>query len=149
MRLAYYPNPYGFVEFKSNKRDAIELLNNGDLTSDEYEQLISEADFTSDIPLIRFDYSPSQYCEKYHPAAHFHVGFFVDNRWSSRRVLSPYAFFLNILMNYYSHLWKPNGNVDALIHEKIDSAYQVEVSNCSLLDDAYFSEHEYKRLYVS
>ncbi|QVK23735.1 DUF2290 domain-containing protein [Shewanella dokdonensis] len=105
VRLAYYPNPYIFIEHINEKNDALSLLDIGELTHEEYEQLISESTCYSEIPIIRYDLSTEQYCENYHPTAHFHIGFNSESRWPVRRVLSPLAFFLNIIKNYYIDIW--------------------------------------------
>lgn len=99
--------------------------------------------------MIRYDLSLKQYCEKYHPAAHFHIGFHVKNRWPVRRKLTPYAFLLKILMLYYPDLWHSVGDSGDVEPNWLDTEYQKEVSKCNYLDDDYFKEHEYKRLHFS
>jgi len=147
-RLAYYPNPYHYLEYKSHKVTAQQLLDEGEINFDEFEQLISEADFTCDIPFIRYDLSLKQYCEVLHPAAHLHIGFHAENRWPARRLLTPYAFMLKVLMHYYSKLWVKGKGIDMEVHQMLDDAYRAEVSNCDLLDDCYFKPHETERLYI-
>lgn len=149
VRLAYYPNPYQFLKYKENKVAALQLLDDGDITHDEYEQLLSESDFTCDIPVIRYDLSIGQYCEVFHPAAHLHVGFHAENRWPSRRQLSPYAFMLMILMHYYTQLWSRSGERDEHIHAKLDAEYRRAMSSCNLLNAHQFKKHEFERLYLS
>ena len=95
LRYAYYPNPYQFVDFKKEVKSIQDLFDSGELTDLEYQQLINEAEFILDIPLIRYDYSPSQYNDKFHPASHFHIGFHSDNRWPVSKVLNPFIFFIN------------------------------------------------------
>lgn len=148
IRLAFYPNPYKFVEFSDYKRDALSLLDNQELTHEEYSQLLSEAEFSGDVPAIRYDYSLEQYCENYHPAAHFHIGFFADNRWPTKRILTPYAFMLKILRHYYLKYWiKILDTSETPSQDKLDEIYRNEVSNCPLLDDNNFSQKEEERLH--
>lgn len=92
LRYAYYPNPYQFLEYQKELKDCNDLLNNEIITEENYSQMISEAIFTHDIPSIRYDYSPTQYEERFHPASHFHIGFHGENRWPVTRVLTPYSF---------------------------------------------------------
>lgn len=146
LRLVYYPNPYNFSEYQETLREYEDLLINGDLSNEEYEQFLSEEFFTSDIPLIRYDYAPNQYCENYHPAAHLHIGFEAENRWPVKRVLSPYAFLLKILMIYYSKLWKEWGN-NGDAANSLDELYREELISCKHLDTELFSSIEEKRLY--
>jgi len=150
IRLAYYPNPYKFVEYQSHKREALKLLDNNEITEDEYDQLISEEFTTTDIPVIRYDLSLRQYCKNYHPAAHFHIGFFSENRWPVRRKLSPLAFLFKILMHYYPSIWFSIGDSgDPDEPNDLDMQYRTEVASCAFLDTIYFSKMECERLYFT
>ena len=149
VRLAYYPNPYQFVEFKNEKKEALELLDLGEISFDESEQLLSEGDFTCDIPLIRYDLSLKQYCNKYHPAAHFHIGFYAENRWPVKRYLSPYAFLLKILKTYYPKIWIRHGDIGKEKENKLDAEYRNEVSNCAVISSDYFDQYAEQRLYFT
>ena len=145
LRFAYYPNPYSFVEYENEKKAASELLNDGDISDAEFEQLVSECNFTCDIPLIRYDYSPSQYCKKYHPTAHFHIGFRSENRWPVKRAITPVVFFLKILSHYYHETWKKAEDSDETnILEKI---YRLETNNCEVLSAEFFSSEESQKLH--
>ncbi|MBP3140109.1 DUF2290 domain-containing protein [Aliivibrio fischeri] len=154
LRLAYYPNPYRFVEYKELKKEALELLNDGCLTDIEYEQLLSEAEFSCDIPVIRYDLSFRQHCEHYHPTGHLHVGFHSENRWPVDRILSPYAFILKILMYYYPQLWKEKGEELSNCSTNInwlDVEYRKELSSCtkiSVVENSKFTTIESERLYI-
>lgn len=152
VRLAYYPNPYQFSEYMSEKREALDLLNNNQITETEYEQLISEADFTSDVPVIRYDLSFKQHCKLYHPTAHFHIGFHAENRWPVGRVLTPKAFFLKTLYNYYPEKWRELETSEGDTIKNIwDSIYRSELlSNCPLVSDLspqHFEQMEKERLH--
>lgn len=146
VRLAYYPNPYQFVNYRSQKKEALELLECGELSLSDYEQLVSEEDFTCDIPVIRYDLSLKQHCEKYHPAAHFHIGFFAENRWPVRRVLTPYAFLLKILMHYYPKVWFNVGDRGD-DNNWLDLAYRNELTSCNILQQDFFKQEEVERLH--
>ncbi len=141
LRFAYYPNPYQFVEYINDKRAALTMLESGEINREEYDQLLSEGTFTCDIPLIRYDLSLKQYSKKYHPAAHFHIGFYAENRWPVRRKLTPFAFLLDVLTLYYPKLWRSAGDADVI--------YRKEVSQCNYLEEQYFSEEEFQRLYFN
>lgn len=147
LRYAYYPNPYKFAEFQKELKDCNELLEQNILTQPEYEQFISEAIFTHDIPSIRYDYSPSQYNQKFHPASHFHIGFHSENRWPVSRVLTPYTFFLKILAMYYSDVWVENfeyssdATLNDLFRASKQESYRVPMG--------FFSDEDEKRLVVT
>ncbi|WP_165493680.1 DUF2290 domain-containing protein [Phytopseudomonas daroniae] len=149
IRLAYYPNPYSFIEYQNDRQTAESMLANGDITLQEFEQLISEGNMTFDIPIIRYDLSTNQYCAKYHPAAHFHIGFKAENRWPVNRVLSPFAFFLKIIFLYHSLTWKEKGEYEkeSKIENYFEEEYIRELASCSQLDDDFFQETEARRLH--
>lgn len=146
LRLVYYPNPYKFVEYQENKLVVEKMYQNHEITLEEYQQFLSEEFFTSDIPLIRYDLSKSQYCENYHPTAHFHIGFHAENRWPVKRVLTPMAFMLKILMHYYTKWWKDLGDKGAA-ENILTKLYRDEITRCPLIDTGYFSNLEEGRLY--
>ena len=138
------------MEYQEHKAEALQLLEDEEITQEDYEQLLSEGDFTCDTPLIRYDLSLKQYCECYHPAAHLHVGFYVENRWPVCRKLTPFAFFLKILMHYYPKLWIDAGDLGiGKGPNKLDDLYRDEVSRCESLDSDYFTELEAQRLHIS
>lgn len=148
IRLAYYPNPYQFIEFKNLKREALEMVASDSITQDEYEQLLAESHFTCDIPLIRYDLSLDQYCQMYHPAAHFHIGFQAENRWPAKRVLTPFVFTLKILKHYYSDIWKQKGDPNNEGINMLDDKYRKAVRLCGYLSEEYFKDYEADRLFI-
>jgi len=146
LRFVYYPNPYKFVEYQENKIEVENMYENNEITLEEYQQFLSEEFFTSDIPLIRYDLSKNQYCENYHPTAHFHIGFHAENRWPVKRELTPMTFMLKILMHYYIRWWKDLGD-DMSGENKLTKIYRKEISHCRLIEYEYFSTLEEGRLH--
>lgn len=145
IRLAYYPYPYKYIEFNNQKKMEEELLNEG-YSLEDIEQLISEDYLSYDIPYIRLDISKAQYCPNFHPFAHLHIGFHVENRWPVRRRLSPFAFVLFILNHYYPSICKK------LIDNRecnILELYQNEVEKCAILEEEFFQPHQQKRLHFT
>lgn len=149
LRLVYYPNPYKFIEYMNQKKEALSMLNSGELSLAEYEQIITEDDSSCDTPIIRYDLSLKQHCKNYHPAAHFHIGFYVENRWPVKRILTPYAFFLKILTHYYQKTWFEKGHKQEDNQNFLDLEYREELRKCSSLDDAFFQPIERERLYFT
>lgn len=143
LRYAYYPNPYQFIDFKKEVKSIQELFDNGELTDIEYQQLINEAEFILDIPLIRYDYSPSQYDEKFHPASHFHIGFHSDNRWPVAKVLNPLIFFIKIISMYYKSVWVENFNNNEV---SLNDLYERSKSESYNVPISYFGNEDKKRL---
>lgn len=148
LRLVYYPNPYKFVEYQENKLEIEKMYENEEITLEEYQQFLSEEFFTSDIPLIRYDLSKNQYCENYHPTAHFHIGFHAENRWPVRRELTPMAFMLKILMHYYTKWWKDLGD-NGIEENTLTALYREEITRCPLIETTYFSRLEEGRLHFN
>lgn len=150
IRFAHYPNPYKHIEWQEEHIEATIMLNNGDLDHSEYEQILSESTFSFGSPIVRYDLSLEQYCEKYHPAAHFHIGFISNNRWPVKRKLTPLAFVLKIIFVYYPDIWKRSvekSEADGI--DSLDDAYSREKKKCMLLDPSHFSSCENDRLYFS
>jgi hypothetical protein len=142
VRFAYYPNPYKFVEYESDKKDALEMLNNNEISPEDYEQLLSESKFMIDTPAIRYDLSYKQYCKDFHPTAHLHVGLFVENRWPVKRHLTPYAFLLKVLSIYYVDLWKEKNLEDDYY---LQNEYKSEAQLCSLISEENFTAEEARK----
>lgn len=148
-RLAFYPNPYNFIGYKKTEMVWLELYDKGDITQVELEQALSEEVINNDIPQIRYDLSLSQYNETYHPAAHFHIGFHTENRWPTKRVLSPFSFFLKILSLYYVDIWKKHGDDPENKTNKFDDIYRKELKQCGNLSEQYFKVKAQERLHIA
>ena len=148
LRYAYYPNPYSFVDFRKEVRAIQQLFDNNEITHEEYSQLLNEAEFIYDIPLIRYDYSPSQYNQFHHPASHFPIGFHGENRWPVTKVLTPLVFFLKVLSLYYSDIWKMN--FDKILEGKtLNDLYHESKIESYAVPTAYFGSEDLKRLTLS
>lgn len=146
LRYAYYPTPYSYDSNHKGVKTLVQLMSEGEFQDREIDQLVSEYEYTLDIPFVRYDLSYEDYCENYHPAAHFHVGLFVENRWPVKKVLTPFSFLLKILSVYYVDWWtdKNNNNEKALINRYIS-----EVRSCSDISDTYFKKSEEQRFYIT
>lgn len=147
LRYAYYPNPYQFIEFREHLQAVQELLDQGEISLSEYEQLLNECNFTHHIPVIRYDYSPSQYDASFHPASHFHIGFNSENRWPVSKVLTPYLFFLKILSMYYSDIWIENFTNSS--EQTLNDIYSEAKSNSYAVPSNYLSDEDKKRLLIT
>lgn len=145
-RLAYYPNPYEFVEYEEEKKAAIELLESSEIDEHQYQQLLSESTFSCNTPLIRFDIALHQYCPDYHSAAHLHVGFWSENRWPVRKLMNPLVFVLQILKMYYPNTWKTANSI-AEDPMSLDLLYRRESQRCHNVPESHFSEIECQRLH--
>lgn len=145
LRYAFYPSPYAHKENLELEKEAQEMLDEGQLSFEEYDQMLSEMSGISPLQPIRYDLSLEQYCKHSHPAAHFHIGSSLSNRWPVSKKLTPFAFFLNILRLYYSNDWHSSEE----IRDEMDQRFERELRECSTLSSAYFSESEQKRMHFS
>jgi hypothetical protein len=106
LRYAFYPNPFrNNIENDGPKRWS-ELLEAGMITAEEYAGMLSSAGHEHTLPFFRYEIAASQYKPGNHPYAHFHIGFYGEDRWAVRRFLSPAAFTLLMLKMYYGAAWK-------------------------------------------
>ena len=114
-------------------------------------QIFDESELSLLNPPIRFDFDPGSYVGTKHPSAHMHVGPLSGGRIPVRRVLTPLAFTLFILKNFYSHEWvKFEDEVnkgDGFIYE-FDRHLAQSKNECSLLDKEYFSDNEERLPYL-
>jgi len=113
-RMAYFPNPW--ITGVADAQEAVEhweaMEAVGYLTHEEASDLIGELPYMASVPPIRFEYSRSQYREISHPAAHFHIGRDVDNRWPCAVLLGPLAFSMMIARLYYPEHWRPRSSFE-------------------------------------
>ena len=147
LRYAFYPNPYEYIEYKKHVEAVRQLLESGDLDNETYQQLLSEFHFNHDIPVIRYDYSPSQYRKNDHPASHFHIGFHSGNRWPISKVLTPMTFFLKVISMYYPHIWQQKFNNFG--EETLNDLFSLHKNESFNVDSKYLQMEDYKRLIIS
>ncbi len=114
VRYAYYPNPFatgrknGIETFKRRRK----LVEDGHLTQEEYLSLLHDDQAELRVPLIRYENAPGQHKGLAHPCSHFHIGHHGDNRWALNRILTPVAFTLLVLKQYYGNEWRILGEAE-------------------------------------
>jgi hypothetical protein len=132
-RLGYFPNPWlsGAPAAERALRQWETLEEIGALSYDDASDLIAEMPYIGAVPPIRFEFSAAAYREFVHPAAHFHIGRHIENRWPSALRIGPKAFALIIAKLYYSEDWARcssfHGAPDALCIENALSAVMLDV----------------------
>ena len=142
-RFAFFPSP-----FSPKQLEVIQwvddLQGSGQVDPEKFSYLIQEMDVNATRPLIRYEYSESQYVHGRHPSAHLHFGTYGEDRWPVRRRLTPYAFALLIARLYFQPDW------EALTEDhpyqgrtnKFDMDYFAEKQGCPLTDVQYFGQIE-------
>lgn len=144
VRYAYYPNPYlgsnasQLIRYKKN----LELFQNEFISYEEFLQLLGDAIGRGRIPVIRYENSPGQYKEIRHPCSHLHIGLHGDDRWAVRRLLTPHAFGLIILKNYFGGLWRDSELDDQGRFTKLDGELSRARNQSRLISPEFFSVTE-------
>lgn len=155
VRYAYYPNP--FTDWSGSGDDSImsaeswrRELEEEIISHEEYLDLLRGLAPEMRAPVIRYENAPDQYRPFHHPCSHFHFGFHSDNRWPSSRILTPVAFTLLILKNYYGDSWRKLGeSEDTPYGNKLESQLVDErVMRCRIIGEDYFSALEQKSFCV-
>jgi len=144
VRYAYYPNPYlgpdasQLMQYKSR----LELFAAEMISYDDFLNLLGDTIGQGRIPVIRYENAPCQYKELLHPCSHFHIGLHGDDRWAVRRIITPQAFTLIILKNYYGTLWRASKADDEGKFTALDHELRRARDQSAILDQDYFSKNE-------
>jgi len=144
VRYAYYPNPFlsgkGGVKGFKRLREAVEA---DAISVEQYHALLEDELPECRVPLLRYENAPGQWRELRHPCSHFHIGHHSDNRWAINRVLTPLAFTLLVLKQYYSEEWDLLGDDS---EGKIQNVFERELIkerfNCRIIGDDLFTANE-------
>lgn len=145
VRYAYYPNPYlgSDAALLLSYKKKLELLQCDMITYEEFLQLLGEAKGNGRKPVIRYENAPRQYKEAVHPCSHLHIGLHGDDRWAVRRLLSPSAFTLLILKNYYGDQWRLSEKLEGNEHfTQLDEQLVLARGQSRLIEDDFFSARE-------
>jgi hypothetical protein len=78
----------------------------GDTLRDSYEEALLQSPFKNTVTPARYDYSPQDYREGLHPAAHLHVGHATHIRLGVKYLMKPLSFALFICRQFYPHQWE-------------------------------------------
>ncbi|MFZ3001397.1 MAG: DUF2290 domain-containing protein [Undibacterium umbellatum] len=145
VRYAFYPNPYigSSSQHLDQYKKWYELFTADLITLDDYLKLVDDVRGQGRKPVLRYENAPSQYKNVAHPCSHLHIGLHGEDRWPVRRILSPLAFALIILRNYYSNNWNTYGEINSTSGLNIlDEEFISERQSCKLVASEYFSDTE-------
>ena len=150
LRLCFYPSPFGMQEFLMIKKVTAQL-DAGAIHFETYSFILEGMRFNARRPLIRYEYSTAQYRSGVHPASHFHIGTYGEDRWVCERILTPLAFAHLIGKLYFAGDW------EAVTEERVagnranefDEAYFRERADCAMSEVDHFGEFERGQFYFS
>jgi hypothetical protein len=136
----------GVIDFRRRRK----LVEQGAITYEDYLSLLRDADAELRVPLIRYENAPSQYKGLKHPCSHLHIGHHGDNRWPVNRVLTPLAFTLWILKQYYGSEWQTFGdNEQDEFGNIFESRLITEKMECRPVMPPHFSEAEGRSFFIA
>lgn len=145
LRYAFYPSPYSTKEILEI-RELYQSYHDGQIDSEALSAFVQDVNLNYARPLIRYEYNLRQYKQGAHPASHFHIGTFGEDRWALHRRLTPYVFCMIVGKLYFSHHWETLTVWDATgkvrQSNEFDAALIQERSNCVVTDANFFSEYE-------
>jgi hypothetical protein len=152
LRYAYYPNPFlgSSTEAVAELAELRTYVEEGVLGVDEFLHAVSEVRSSQHPPLLRYENSFDQYVDLRHPCSHLHFGHHAENRWPLRRIVSPQAFALVLIKQFYPGNWTdcPTMKVDKT-NRTIDELMVAERQNCRILADEFFSETAKRQFFLS
>ena len=152
-RLAYYPNP--FSDFDVDYFNLLdEQLASGHISAEDYSSFLSEMNPLVNIPLFRYEYTPSCYNHLLHPASHLHIGTNNHARVPLKLILSPLLFSYFIAKMFYISYWndvgsRKNHHFCTYLSNLFDEHFINEKLSCSNVPGSHFSIHEDKQLFIN
>lgn len=150
LRFCFYPSPFGLQEFIRIKK-VTDQLDAGAIDLETYCFFLEGVRFNARRPLIRYEYSTAQYRSGVHPASHFHIGTYGEDRWVCERILTPLAFAHLICKLYFAADWE--AVTEELVAgnrtNEFDAAYFRERADCARSEDAHFGAFERGQFYFS
>lgn len=142
--FCYYPNPYEIVSFDDYLIEIFgvdwEQEKHDPENRKAYYSEVENAEEAHYVVPLRYDYSPGQYAEGRHPAAHMHAGFDTEIRLGARLRLTPLAFTCFIVRQAYPSVWC--GERDKII------AASVAPSTLEPVEDVFFGKFDGFELHV-
>lgn len=152
-RYAFYPNPFGSrsPEGRINFLKKRKMVTEGIISEEEFLTLLDESQNEGFIPILRYENSPEQYDEFAHPCSHLHIGTHGENRWAFQRALSPLAFSMLVVKQYYPDEWKVFGEdaTDSEYKNRFERALVFERENsCRILHPHHFSDFEERSFFI-
>jgi len=131
-RYAFYPSPFS-QESISLMGSYIKDRDEGYLDDEEFSQALESLPRNSRRPVLRYEFSDSQYRRVRHPLSHLHIGVYGEDRWSFERFLTPYAFGLQVAKMYFGSDWESlTQGEESERHNELDDMLISEKKRCAM-----------------
>ena len=141
-RYSFLPNPFGVSAAEIS--DSFETLLHG---AEIVDQVFDEAEIIIDRPPIRFDFDVKGYRPPGHPAGHFHIGGYNNNRWPVDKLLTPEVFVCVVAKHYFLDHWNigiKSEPTDSGFFNYFDEQFANLKKECLDLRDEFFDSNEQK-----
>lgn len=145
LRYTFYGMPFIFLPYEDYLIDqGLSFAEVGYSFQEEYNQKLYESDLKKYPIYIRYDYCEKEYKEFCHSVSHLHIGLFNDLRISSCRELTPMAFLMLILKNFYYDVWK-----EIVEKPELSKEFEIVKTTCPELKLNLFNEKDKKEVYLN
>jgi hypothetical protein len=134
VRYAFYPSPFSQGSIKTLEA-LTQARDKGILDEEAYGYAIESLPTNSRRPILRYEYSAKQYKRVKHPISHLHIGTYGEDRWSFERLVTPYAFCLQVAKMYFGEYWEALTEEDEVKNSRInpfDSYLTTEKQECPI-----------------
>lgn len=152
LRYAYYPNPFlgSSTEAVAELAELRIYVEEGTLEADDFLHAVAELRSSQHPPLLRYENSFDQYVDLEHPCSHLHFGHHADNRWPLQRIMTPPAFALLLIKQFYPANWANCPTMKVGQNDRtIDELMIVERQDCRILSDEFFSDAAKRQFFMS
>ncbi|CAN5118074.1 DUF2290 domain-containing protein [soil metagenome] len=152
LRYAYYPNPFlgSSTDAVSELAELRTYVEDGTILVEDFLHLVADLRSSQHPPLLRYENSFDQYIDLQHPCSHLHFGHHAENRWPLQRIVSPQAFTLLVIKQFYPRFWEDCGMMKVGQDDRtFDELMVLERQDSRVLPDEFFSEVATRQFYIS
>jgi hypothetical protein len=121
----------------------------GYLDDESFSCAIEALPLNNRRPVLRYEYSDSQYRKIRHPISHLHIGTYGEDRWSVEKFLTPYAFCLQIAKMYFGEHWEALTEEEGPIRKNpFDDCLVAEKASCLMPPIERFCSDERQHFFI-
>ncbi|WP_081767225.1 DUF2290 domain-containing protein [Hylemonella gracilis] len=142
---SYSPCPLEIESFRTFLllRDLEPSRSNRDAYKEEYQLALETASLKEHLSPIRYDVDPHGYEPATHPVAHIHIGLNNQIRIGTRRLITPIAFVLFVIRQFFPDNWRNLLQYQAEL--KIERNIRTKLS---LIDQQFWSQEDELQMYL-